>query len=479
MKFWDTIWANLFHPLFQGVGWLIGLLYAIVLAWGIFFIAIVIIVAMLREKRQPGNIFAWSLAMLLMPYLGVPLYLLLGGRKSRRLVRNKKRFLDEALTVAGIADLADFNRACREGNSCELLGDGVTTFHALLHEIQQSTDSIHITTYILANDESGQALVAALSERAKAGVTVRLLIDSFGSLTNQGSALRQFRAAGGELSRFMPMLPLHSHSSANLRNHRKLAIFDQRCVITGGQNLDQRFIAAYDRPGLFADFSLRIRGPVLQAFQLAFLSDWAFSTRQPPNRFRRYLRSGPAPAGNRRIEVIESGPEVDGDPLYDRIICAVQECRSHMTLVTPYFVPDEVLFRSLIVKAHMGRRVRLILPRRSNHRLVDLARYHFVRELHRAGVEVLLYLPRMLHAKLLLVDDALALTGSANFDMRSLFVNFEIGVVHTSPEDVAFLQGWVDALLPHCVVFEREISTRPGLRRRLAEDIAHLMSPLL
>src|SRR5690606_15344799 len=104
------------------------------------------------------------------------------------------------------------------------------------------------------------------------------------------------------------------------------------------------------------------------------------------------------------------------DPLYDRILSLVQECRHNLTMVTPYFVPDEVLFRSLIVKARMKRRIRLIVPRRSNHRLVDLARYHYLRKLKEAGVEIFFYMPRMLHGKLLIVDNEVALTGSANFD---------------------------------------------------------------
>ncbi|MDV7395119.1 phospholipase D-like domain-containing protein, partial [Arthrospira platensis SPKY1] len=130
------------------------------------------------------------------------------------------------------------------------------------------------------------------------------------------------------------------------------------------------------------------------------------------------------------------------DPLWEQIIRMVQECRHHLTIVTPYFIPDEVLFQSLIVKAHTGRSIRLVLPFESNHKIVDIARYHFLRKLHAAGVEILFYKPRMLHGKLFLLDDTVAMVGSANIDMRSLFVNFEIGLFHYCKEDIQMLTEW-------------------------------------
>lgn len=474
-------WERLLLPLTRGVVFLVGLGYGFLIAYGVLILTLVLIALMLRERRQPSNIFAWSLLMLLLPFVGVPLYLLFGGRKSRGMVRRKRAFFHDALQLTQPdADLESFARSVRGGNQCAMLGDGTETFHTLIKEIRSARHSIHILTFILSSDRVvGSTLMAALSERASAGVRVRLLVDGLGSITNRSKDLRRFQAAGGELSRFMPLLPLHTSHSANLRNHRKMAIFDGDVAITGGQNLDPRFIYPHPHPQLFTDFSLRISGPVVQAMNFAFLSDWSYSTGAAPEAFLENFQYRPQPAGDSNIEVIESGPEINGDPLYERFLMEIQECEHDIILVTPYFVPDEVIQRSLIIKSHRGRRIRLILPRRSNHRMVDMARYRFLRELDAAGVEILFYTKAMLHAKLFIVDNKVAITGSANCDMRSLFVNFEIGLVHTSPQDIALLTGWYTALLPDCVPFGDILDRHPRWPRRAAEDIAHLVSPLL
>lgn len=179
------------------------------------------------------------------------------------------------------------------------------------------------------------------------------------------------------------------------------------------------------------------------------------------------------------MEIIASGPDVDGDPLWERYLTMVQECRRELTIVTPYFVPDEVLFQSLVIKAHAGRHIRLILPEVSNHKLVDFARGHYLRKLLEAGVDIQLYRPRMLHAKLMIMDGRVAALGSANLDIRSLFVNFEIGMIQTSPQPVRELKQWVDSILPDCVPYRVLPNAKASPQRRVVEDFAHLVAPLL
>jgi cardiolipin synthase len=184
--------------------------------------------------------------------------------------------------------------------------------------------------------------------------------------------------------------------------------------------------------------------------------------------------------GDCELQVVASGPDVHGDPLYEGIIAMIQEAEHNIWIVTPYFIPDDVLQRSLIVKARAGCTVTLVVPAVSNHRITDFARRYYTRELLRAGARVMLYTPGMLHAKAIVVDSRTALVGSPNFDLRSLFVNFEIGVLVHSKPDVRAIKGWVDGILSHCV------PAAPGSsrgRRRLlgnvAEDISRLLAPLL
>jgi cardiolipin synthase len=179
------------------------------------------------------------------------------------------------------------------------------------------------------------------------------------------------------------------------------------------------------------------------------------------------------------MQIVASGPDVKGDPLYEGIISMIQEARTDIVIVTPYFIPDEVLWRSLMVKARAGTEVTLILPARSNHPITDFARRHYTRELRKAGARVLLYGPGMLHAKAVMVDHRLGLIGSANFDLRSLFVNFEIGVFLYSESDVMAMRAWVAELLHNCREPKSEGKRRFRHLTGLAEDLSRLFAPLL
>ena len=450
------------------------------LTWVGFLLAVVIIAQMLGEKRNPGNLFAWALAVLLVPVIGVPLYFFFGGRKSRRLVRKKRQLLDALRHRTGEDVPEDQLQHIRrtEGNRCELLPDGPSAFRAILEGIEEAEHSIHIMTYILSEDEAGKPIVEALQRKAREGVEVRLLLDAFGCLGNGGTWLRELRAAGAKTARFMPLLPLHSHTSANLRNHRKIALFDHRKAVTGGQNLDRRFMGPVDGPEVFRDFSVVLEGPVVRPLTFLFLNDWLFASGERLENYKPLFDLHPAPVGDKELEVIESGPEIAADSLYERIIELVQDAQEEITIVTPYFVPDEVLFRSLLVKARSGKRVRLVLPRKSNHPVVDLARYPFLRRLHNGGVEILLYTPGMVHGKLILFDDRVALSGSANFDMRSLFVNFEMGILHTDPNDIAAFRQWTATIIAETTPLTDD-HLPEGRGRRFLEDVAHVFSPLL
>ena len=177
--------------------------------------------------------------------------------------------------------------------------------------------------------------------------------------------------------------------------------------------------------------------------------------------------------------MVASGPDVPGDPLYEGIVSMIQEAEKSIWIVTPYFIPDDVLLRSLIVKARAGRNVTLVVPAHSNHRIADLARRQYLGELRRAGGRLLLYAPGMLHAKAIIVDDQIALFGSPNFDVRSLFVNFEVGVLAHSAADVAAISAWAGSLTGQCVEPRAEPSPRRKIFGNVAEDISRLLAPLL
>jgi cardiolipin synthase len=318
-----------------------------------------------------------------------------------------------------------------------------------------------------------------LIEKASAGVRVRLLMDALGSFHKPGKKIKSLKAAGGEVCTFMPAIPIQAHGWANLRNHRKIAVFDNRLCILGGRNIDGRFMGEHPDPDRFYDFGAVYEGPVVECLNGIFLSDWSFASKQPLEEIRVLEPVTDAGIGSSNMTGIVSGPDVLGDMLYERLVNIIQEFEDELVIVTPYFVPDEVLLRSLIVKARRGKRITLILPEKSNWAVVDFVRSHYLRELHEAGVNIQLFTDGMLHAKVMVSDRNTLVHGSANFDIRSLFVNFEIGMVHTSVEDLEPVFVWLKWLLERCRPFGTEKELHPRSTRRALEDAARLIAPLL
>lgn len=454
-----------------------------------FILALLIIRRVLIEKRNPSNFFAWFFIVVFFPLLGVPLYFMFGGRKSRKISRIKREIADTARSLAAKSnnhhphthDMLAYEggNATTTGNHFELLPDGESAFHRICKEIEDAEHTIHIATYILSRDATGNKIVELLAKRAAEGVTVRLLLDSLGSWNQTRAARYKIRQAGGYVAMFMPVLPIQTQISSNLRNHRKIAIFDNYRAITGGQNLDMRFLGATPTPDRFADFSVITQGPATAHLTRTFISDWAFATKESPAKYSELLCHIPEEAGDSTIEVIASGPDVATDPLWEQIIRIIQEFKHSLTIITPYFIPDEVLFQSLIVKAHTGRNIRLVLPLRSNHKLADIARYDYLRQLHEAGVQIFFYTPRMLHGKMILADGKVALVGSANIDMRSLFVNFEIALLHYSAQDIAQLNQWAESIIEKSISYETAAADQKLMPAKFTENLVHLLVPLL
>ena len=297
---------------------------------------------------------------------------------------------------------------------------------------------------------------------------------------SRGMFVNPIRDAGGKVGKFMPVLPFTSRGSANLRNHRKIAVFDHCTAIIGGHNLAREYMGPHHFARRWQDFGAVIEGPAAALLNDVFIADWCFATRDSAKALHAEIPASclAEPRGPSELQVVASGPDVPGDPLYEGIIAMIQEADRSIWIVTPYFIPDDVLLRSLIVKARSGKEVTLITPRSSNHPVADFARRHYIRELQRAGGNVLLYGHGMLHSKAMIVDDRVALFGSANFDLRSLFVNFEIGVLVHTPEDVSAMKAWATTLATRCHVPKPE-KKRLRVVGNVLEDLSRLLAPLL
>lgn len=448
-----------------------------------FALALLLLAHLLRQKRSPVSTMAWLLTIILLPYIGVPLYLMFGGRKFKRIARHKQRVYH----VPRIAPVSPLGGATERilrsygvppatvDNLIKVVPDGVAAYDEVLNLIDQAQKTIHITTYILGRDDVGRSIVERLAKRASEGVEVRLLLDTFGSWRIGWRFVAPLTESGAKVAFFMRMLHLPFRGRANLRNHRKMLIADGCRALVGGMNLASEYIGPKFDPARWRDLSLVVEGPAVKDLNELFISDWTYTTPET------LTATAPSPCPdntseeNAPVQVVASGPDVTGDPLYESLISIIFAAKTRIWVVTPYFVPDETLARALELAARRGIDVRLIVPAHSNHLFADLARVSYLHQIHDAGGKILRYTRVMLHAKVIVVDDDLSIVGSANMDIRSLFLNYEVALFLFSRRHTATITQWVEAMFPDCQV---KLPAR-GMGRELIENVVRLLSPLL
>jgi cardiolipin synthase len=475
------LWATLRHMPHIGlyltlgwVGYLIGLGGWIVL-----------------QKREPVATLSWLLGLAALPYLGFLIYYVFGPQKIKRhrLRRGRSRVGlptseaqagegGEALELQRLAQATTGLRATT-ATTAQLLVDGAATYDALLADIRNAEHHIHLEYYIYSADRSGTAVRDALVERARAGVQVRLLLDAVGSSDTPRRFFAPLLAAGGELAWFHPMHfgRIWQRPWLNLRSHRKIVVVDSRVGFTGGINItdteDERL-----RADAYRDLHLRLEGDAVRALQLVFVEDWAYatSTRDFIGEIARTLP--PSQTGPIAAQVLTSGPDSSWEAIHRLHVGAIHAARQRVWLVTPYFVPGEAAMMALTSAALSGLDVRLLVPRASDSKMVTFAARSYFDELIAAGVKVYEYGPRLLHTKALLVDEELAIIGSANFDSRSFRLNFEVSMLFRDSGIGAALAQLIEGEFAHAPRVRPE-RARPLWRMRLPEALARLLSPLL
>lgn len=283
------------------------------------------------------------------------------------------------------------------------------------------------------------------------------------------------------MAEFLPALPLHRKWSAHLRNHRKLLIADGRVAFTGGMNIGKRYMGVRPDPKRWRDIAIVLRGVAVRDLQALFLDDWAFATGEtrPPGHLFPSLSVLPGGSGTPTpLQVVASGPDRALRPIYQGLFTAFSAARERIWIETPYFVPDEAIGTSLENAALRGLDVRLIVPERSDLKMVWLAGRSYFDELMNAGVKIHLYTPTNLHAKALVVDDAVAVVGSSNVDIRSFFLNFELGIFLYGRRDILVLAEQIEEDLSRSRRLDPDRFARRKRLIRLLEDSCRIFSPL-
>jgi cardiolipin synthase len=434
-----------------------------------FVLAATFVIVIIRERRPPASAMAWLLAVAIAPWLGVPLYLALGGRKMRKRTREKPGLSLAAGSIAAGDPVARIlvgsgSGPPSGGNELVWQPSGEDAFARLVALIDGAQRSIRIATFVLGTDEVGRALIARLAARARDGVDVRLLVD--GLLARRArKLLGELRAAGGRTAVFMPLIKLPLRGRSNLRNHRKSVIVDGDTAVLGGRNLAQEYLGPVARADRWRDLSFELRGPAVARVDEVFRADWRFATGETIA-----ATDPPAACGDADVNIVPSGPDVPGDPTYEVLLHVCFTATRRLWIATPYFAPDQALERGLELAARRGVDVRLLVPRRSNHALADLVTRGFLASLGRRGVNILRYGPGMMHAKLVLADD-IVIAGSANLDMRSLFLDFELCVVTRDAASATTVERFYRELALSC-----DSSPAP---RRWRDDVGRLIAPLV
>jgi cardiolipin synthase len=446
------------------------------------------------QRRAPAATLAWIFGLALLPIIGVAFYVVFG---PRRITRSRNRRLRARARLAEVLERAraaenhdpppQALRLARLGtaadglplSSCQrvdLLVDGARTYDALCAAIAAARHHVHLEYYIFVPDAVGERIMDALIERARAGVKVRLLVDAVGSSHLRGRHWARLRAAGVELDRFHRLRFVSLRPLVNFRTHRKIAIVDGVVGFTGGINVtvdhDERL-----NPRAFRDTHVRLEGLAVRWLQIVFLEDWQYATGRSPTD-RAYFPDVEE-RGDRAVQIVASGPDSEHEPIKKMYFAAITGAEQRVLVRTPYFVPDEAMLGALTTAALRGVDVRVMVPRASDSRLVSAAARSYFDELLRAGVRIFEYLPRMLHAKTLVVDDGFAAVGTANFDNRSFRLNFEVSAVVHGPELAAELAQLFATDLEDTREVKLGNAARSRFGKRLGESMARLMSPLL
>lgn len=449
---------------------------------------VVLAVWIVIQQREPVATLSWLLALAALPYLGFAIYYAFGPQRIKRQARRRMRSqatlgLPRADRAAGAGVALGRVGAATTGypmttsTRVQLLIDGAATFDALVAAIEAAERHVHVEYYIFVADASGGRLRDALVARARAGVKVRLLLDGVGSRGLRGDFLASLTEAGVEVAWFHPVrwwLTPFLRPKLNLRTHRKIVVCDGRVGFTGGINITDDENERVN-PSAYHDLHLRFEGDAVRWLQAAWIEDWCYATDQVLHEADVVECSEPGPIGT---QILPSGPDNPWEPIHRVHVEAIHRAERRVWLATPYFVPTQAALFALSGAAMRGLDVRLIIPARSDSRLVDASARSYFEQLRKTGVRIHLHGPRMLHAKALLVDEGVAVIGSANFDSRSFRLNFEISVLFCDPGVGRDLEQFFEADFAVAKELPNPLP-KPGFAQRLGEGLARLFSPVL
>ncbi len=457
----------------------------------------------IHEKRDPVKALSWIVVLILLPIVGFLLYIVFGRnhRKEKLFSRKGLRDLEQIDTLSqqqvdalNHADwllsseitenrdiitllLNNSKTLLTNHNRISVLHDGPATFDAIKEALRGARSSIHLEYYIIEDDPLGREIAEILMGKAREGVEVRLIYDDVGSWGLSRDFIGRLREAGVAVQCFMRVVFPWLTSKVNYRNHRKILVVDGEIGFTGGINIAQRYLTG-TKMGPWRDTHLKLEGEAVRMLQIIFITDWYFVSKQYLTNQAKYLP--PTTVQDEcLIQIATSGPDSDWASIMQAFFAAITHAQHHIYISSPYFTPNEAILTAIKVAALSGIDVRIMIPSRSDSKIVYWASRSYIGELIDARVNVYLYRKGFNHSKLIMIDGVFASVGTANMDIRSFEDNFEVSAIIYDQRITQELEEQFLEDLSQCRYVTREYwETRPILHT-IYESVSRLFSPLL
>lgn len=456
--------------------------------------AVGVVIVVISENRNPLKTISWVLILLLLPLVGLFIYYFFGedNRKKRLISRkmqkklNKKSLdrlemletLNSPIQYRGLVNLLNKLKDCPlyGGNGVQFYSDGKTKFEALFKEIRAAKEHVHIQYYIFMDDEIGMALGDLLIEKVKEGLEVRLLYDDVGSWKAKNAFYKKLEDGGVAVSPFLKVkFPLLT-SRVNYRNHRKVVVIDGKIGFMGGMNVADRYIHGFDW-GIWRDSHFKLEGYAVHGLQTSFIIDWYSATKELLVAQKYYQAE--ANRGEIVMQIATSGPEGEFKEIHQGIFHAIMNAQKYIYIQTPYFIPTDSMLLAIQTAAMSGVEVCLMVPKHSDTTFVHIASMSYIKDLLSSKVKVYFFTAGFLHSKLMVIDDSLVITGSANMDVRSFEHNFEIDAFIYNDETAVAAKNIFYSDMAQSEQIEIEDWAKRPKYHRFKESVLRMFTPLL
>lgn len=480
--------------------WTFGIQHLIVIN------VILSIIIVFFERRDPKNVWTWLLILYFIPFLGFLCYLIIGVDFHKSKMFKTKELEDKLSNVIHAQEmkieqdefvelpegyekyeglimynLESEGSVYTDDNDVEIYVDGNDKFDALVSEIEKAKRYIHMQYYIIKPDEVFERIEKALVKKAKEGVEVRILYDSMGCRSMRRRDWKRLHMEGIKTAEFFPAKLKKLHLRINYRNHRKIVVIDGKVGFVGGFNVGREYIGKDPYFKRWRDTHLKIEGSAVSALNIRFILDWNYATKQ--NLFEgNYLEDTlehPAYSGKTGIQIISDGPDEKILNVRNNYLWLMHNAKDHIYIQTPYFIPDDAILSALQMAAMSGVDVRIMIPCKPDHPFVYWASYSYMNDLLEAGVRFYTYQPGFLHVKGVMTDGKVCSFGTANMDIRSFQLNFEVNAIIYHEETAKKMEAHFMNDLEECVEITLYDYAKRSIIIRIKEQVSRLLSPIL